>query len=114
MVHGTAGRSKAPDRRMLWIRDLDAAAAGDRAETWEVELGSEVEVTGQLDYADGAIIMGQLTSRPDPSGLYKLVLRMKLPPSERDMETEAARTGTKGGYLFRPGPFGELAALMSL
>jgi|HubBroStandDraft_5_1064220.scaffolds.fasta_scaffold67480_3 hypothetical protein len=41
------------DNRMSWIRNLETLASGRQQYTVEYELGSECNIPGLLDYADG-------------------------------------------------------------
>lgn len=103
------------DKRMLWIRNLDAPVSKPTYNI-EVELGSEVQIGGLLNYGNDAIICGSTTMGPDQSGLYKYVLRLRMPRrvTETDPPSEPLSRGTKKGYLFPDGPVGELVALLSL
>lgn len=105
-----------PEKRMLWIRNLEAVASAEATYLVEAELGSELQIPGLLSYADGAVLCGPATFEPDPTGLYKYVLRIQVPQSAEgpNVPEEALRQGTREGYLFREGPVGELVALFSL
>jgi len=102
--------AKPNDRRMYWIRNAEAVAESSETHIVEAELGSEARVTGELEYGDGSIFLRPLTMGPDSRGLFKYVLRVKM-PSER-AEVEAA--ATKQGYVMPGGVIGELVALASL
>jgi len=102
--------------RMLWIRNLEAVTSAASTYVVEAELGSELQIPGLLSYADGAVLCGPTTVEPDTTGLYKYVLRLRVPrpAHETDFPTEPLPQGTRRGYLFREGPVGELVALFSL
>lgn len=78
-------------------------------DTIDAEIGSECCITGLLDYDNGAILFGPITLSPDNVGLYKYLLRLRLPS-----QPTSASTGKHKGYLFREGAIGELVALTSL
>ena len=105
-----------PDKRMLWIRDLDALASAESSYIVEAELGSELQIPGLLTYADGAVLLGCVTFEADSTGLFKYVLCLRSPQSADGSVSheELVRMGTRKGYLFREGPVGELVALFSL
>ena len=65
----------APEKRMLWIRNLEPVASAKTTYVVEAELGSELQIPGLLSYADGVVLCGPATSKPDSTGLYKYVLR---------------------------------------
>jgi hypothetical protein len=96
------------DNRMLWVRNLEWLAAATKPDIIECELGSEVEISGLLNLADGAILCAASTDEPDQAGLYKYLLKIKsasrppLPP-----------TSSTKGYVFKDGLLGELVALLS-
>ncbi len=100
-----------PDKRMLWLRTLDAASAQGGAEYLEAEFASEVLIPGLMIYREGAVISRCTTLVPDPAGLYKYALRLRLPPTAAEV---LRSEGTRKGYLFPDGPIGELIALFSL
>ena len=105
------------DNTMLWIRNVEGAASAVRSHVVEAELGAELQIPGLLDYADGAVLCGPSTFVPDGNGLYKYVLRLRVPWSEAEQgenPDEPLARGTRKGYLFREGPVGELVALFSL
>lgn len=95
---------------MLWIRNVDGLRSIAAEETLTAELASEVEISGLLNYENGAILCAQASFVPDARGLHKYDLKVQLPPAPREELPE----GTAEGYLFREGPVGELAALFSL
>ncbi|MFZ2445541.1 MAG: hypothetical protein WAW37_04220 [Syntrophobacteraceae bacterium] len=105
-----------PDKRMLWIRNLDALGSAESSYVVEAELGSELQIPGLLTYADGAVLLGPATFEADSNRLFKYVLRLRLPRSaDGSVSTEElVRKGTREGYLFQDGPIGELVALFSL
>jgi hypothetical protein len=95
---------------MRWIRNLDNLTAAPKHYVVEYELGSECDIPGLLDYADGAVICAPMPGpRPvDGLSLYNLVLRFPdTPPSHNPRADEK-------GYYFRDGVVGELLALMAL
>ncbi|MBZ5657787.1 MAG: hypothetical protein LAO56_21195 [Acidobacteriia bacterium] len=98
------------DNRMGWIRNLEALADGRRQYTVEYELGSECQIPGLLDYADGKIICGPMSTEESRDGLwlYNLILHYPLGPHDYN------RKADEGGYYFKDGILGELLALMSL
>ena len=98
------------DNRMGWIRNLEALASGRQQYTVEYELGSECQIPGLLNYADGKIIcvsMGGEASR-DGLRLYNLILHYPLGPHDIN------RRADEKGYYFKDGILGELLALMSV
>ena len=103
----------AKDERMLWIRNIDALESATGSYLLEAEFASEVLIPGHLEYAGGDIVCGPITTFADSRGLFKYVLRMRMPTYER-MRDEPRPEATKGGYVFRPGPVGELLSLISL
>jgi len=98
------------DNRMGWIRNLEALASGCQQYTVEYELGSECQIPGLLDYADGKIICASMSTEESQDGLwlYNLILRYPLGPHDYN------RKADEGGYYFKDGILGELLALMSL
>jgi hypothetical protein len=103
----------AKERRMLWIRNLDEVSSAASTYTVEAEFASEAHVCGQLTYSNGTIVCGPTTMRPDSQGLYKYLLRLRMPAFE-GIRDEPRRSPTKQGYVFRAGPIGELLALFSV
>jgi len=101
---------RSSDKRMLWIRDLDALRTEGTAATLDAEFGSEVAVAGLLDYADGAIRCSRVMVEVDAAGMYRYFLRLKLPAPQ----AQAPSQGTARGYIFPKGAVGELLALFSL
>ncbi len=97
------------DERMLWIRNLGEGSGSGVFDTIDAEIGSENFINGLLDYDNGAILFGPTTLQPDKTGVYKYLLRLRLPS-----EPEPIHSGTRKGYLFREGPIGELVAFISL
>ena len=95
---------------MLWIRHLERL--GDAPAKYEVtaELASESRITGVLSYADGAVLAGPCTLQPDDHGLLKYQIKLTLP----QIEASRYESGTREGYIYRGGPVGELAVLLSL
>jgi gamma-glutamylcyclotransferase len=98
------------DNRMGWIRNLDALASGCQQYTVEYELGSECQIPGLLDYAEGKIICASMSTEESRDGLwlYNLILHYPLGPHDYN------RKAVEGGYYFKDGILGELLALMSL
>ena len=98
------------DNRMGWIRNLEALAGGCQQYTVEYELGSECQIPGLLDYADGKIICALMSTEESRDGLwlYNLVVHYPLGPHDHN------RKADKEGYYFNDGILGELLALMSL
>lgn len=96
---------------MHWLRGIDALASSSSVGITEAELGSEARIVGQLEYANGAILLRPLTYEPDSKGLLKYVLRVRHPS---DLDLAGQQSGTRHGYLFPGGPLGELIALSSL
>jgi hypothetical protein len=96
------------DNRMLWVRNLDWLANTANPILIECELGSEAEITGLLNFGGGAILCAGCTDRPDDTGLYKYILKLRIGngPNPRP-------EATRRGYVFNDGPWGELTALMS-
>jgi hypothetical protein len=101
---------------MVWTRNLEAVAQGKPSYVVEAEFGSELRIPGLLSYAGGAILCGPATFDPDAAGLFKYVLRLRVPgPGSTEEEEEyQPPAATKDGYVFREGPVGELLALFSL
>ena len=99
----------ANDNRMGWIRNLEALASAGQKYTIEVEVGSECQISGLLDYADGKIICAAMSTEESRDGLwlYNLILHF---PTGPKFNTKA----DDSGYYFRDGVIGELLALMSL
>lgn len=95
---------------MGWIRNLEAVAGGCQEYTVEYELGSECQIPGLLDYADGKIICASMSTEESRDGLwlYNLILRYPLGPHDYN------RKADEEGYYFKDGIVGELLALMSL
>ena len=108
---GRGEKMTEPDKRMLWLRTLDAAAVPGSADYLESEFASEVLIPGLLVYRGGAVISRCTTLVADPAGLYKYALRLRLPA---DAAEGLRSEGTRKGYLFPDGPIGELIALYSL
>lgn len=96
---------------MYWLRTIEAVASCSDTHIFEAELGSEARITGQLEYANGAILLRPLTYAPDGRGLFKYVLRLRLPIGESIGDRLQP---TRRGYVFPGGPIGELVALCSL
>jgi hypothetical protein len=98
------------DNRMGWIRNLEALASGCQQYTVEYELGSECQIPGLLDYADGRIICAPMSTEESRDGLwlYNLILHFPLGPHDYN------RKADEEGYYFKDGILGELLALMSL
>jgi len=98
------------DNRMGWIRNLEALASGCQRYTVEYEIGSESQIPGLLDYADGKIICASMSTEESRDGLwlYNLVLHYPLGPHTYNRKADDA------GYHFKEGIIGELLALMSL
>jgi len=98
------------DNSMGWIRNLEALASGCQQYTVEYELGSECQIPGLLDYADGKIICGPMSTEESRDGLwlYNLILHYPLGPHDYN------RKADEEGYYFKDGILGELLALMSL
>jgi hypothetical protein len=98
------------DNRMGWIRNLEALAGGCQQYTVEYELGSECQIPGLLDYADGKIICAPMSTEESRDGLwlYNLILHYPLGPHDYN------RKADKEGYYFKDGILGELLALMSV
>lgn len=101
--------TKPPDNRMLWVRDIEQFVTDPSDEKVVAVLGSEASIHGLLDVGNGALLTAASTHQPDESGLYKYELRLKLARF-----SEGLGEGTKKGYLFKEGPVGEIAALLSL
>jgi len=57
------------NNRMGWIRNLEALADGRQQYTVEYELGSECQIPGLLDYADGKIICAPMSTEESRDGL---------------------------------------------
>jgi hypothetical protein len=70
------------DNRMGWIRNLEALATGCQQYTVEYELGSECQIPGLLDYADGKIVCASMSTEESRDGLwlYNLILHYPLGP----------------------------------
>jgi gamma-glutamylcyclotransferase len=98
------------DNRMGWIRNLEALAGGCQQYTVEYELGSECQIPGLLDYANGKIICASMNTEESRDGLwlYNLVLHYPLGPHDYN------RKADEEGYYFKDGILGELLALMSV
>ena len=98
------------DNRMGWIRNLEALASGCQQYTVEYELGSECQIPGLLDYADGKIICAAMSTEEskDSLWLYNLILHYPLGPHDYN------RIADEEGYYFKDGILGELLALMSV
>jgi hypothetical protein len=97
------------DDRMLWVRNLECNAVLNSNESFEVEIGSECQVNGILDYGDGAIRLGALTLNLSNEDLYKYTMQLR-----RCSLPTNVRSGKQNGYLFKEGEDGELLALISL
>jgi hypothetical protein len=97
------------DNRMGWIRNLEALADERQQYAVEYELGSECQIPGLLDYADGKIICARMNTEESRDGLwlYNLILRFPTGPHEVN------RKANEKGYYFKDGVLGELLALMS-
>lgn len=98
------------DNRMGWIRNLEAFARGEPHYTVEYEIGSECQISGLFDYADGKIICAAMSTEKSRDGLWlcNLVLRYPLGPHNFNREAD------EKGYYFKDGVLGEILALMSL
>jgi hypothetical protein len=59
------------DNRMGWIRNLEVLVSGCPRYTVEYELGSECDISGLLDYADGQIVCAPMTTEESREGLFK-------------------------------------------
>lgn len=94
---------------MLWVRNLEQLEINPTEETMTAVIGSELSVAGVLDIRQGAILAGPTTYEPNESGLYKHELRIKLARFDAGLGD-----GTRKGYVYKDGPLGELAALLSL
>jgi len=99
----------ANDNRMGWMRNLEALASGGKPYTIEFEIGSECQIQGLLDYADGKIICAAMSTEESKDGLwlYNLILHF---PTGHKFNPKADGSG----YYFKDGVIGELLALMSL
>ncbi|HUK31292.1 MAG TPA: gamma-glutamylcyclotransferase [Candidatus Acidoferrum sp.] len=97
------------DNRMGWIRNLQALASGGQDYIIEYELGSECQIFGVLDYANGQMILAPMSTEEsrDRLWLYNLTLHFASGPN---FNPEADDTG----YYFKDGILGELLALMSV
>src|ERR1700687_4260406 len=102
--------SKDHDNRMGWIRNLEALASGGQQYTVEYELGSECQILGLLDYADGKIICAPMSTEESRDGLwlYNLILHYPLGPHSLNAKAD------EKGYYFKDGILGEILALMSV
>src|SRR5712692_5373960 len=85
------------DNRMGWIRNLDVLARGCQEYTVEYELGSECQIPGLLDYADGKIICAPMSTDESKDGLwlYNLVITYAFDPEDRNV------TPNEKGYYFK-------------
>ena len=57
------------DNRMGWIRNLETLASGCPHYTVEYELGSECQIPGLLDYADGKLICAAMSTERRGCGM---------------------------------------------
>ena len=98
------------DNRMGWIRNLEVLVSGCPHYTVEYELGSERDISGLLDYADGQIVSAPMTTEESRDGLwlYNLILHYPLGAGRFNPKADDE------GYCFKQGILGELIALMSL
>jgi gamma-glutamylcyclotransferase len=98
------------DNRMGWIRNLEALASGGEQYTVEYELGSECQIPGLLNYANGRIVCASMGGEAFRDGLwlYNLILHYPLGPHEIN------RKADEKGYYFKDGILGEVLALMSV
>ena len=71
------------DNRMGWFRNLEALASGSQLYAVEYELGSECQIPGLLDYADGKIICASMSTQESSHGLwlYNLILHYRSAPT---------------------------------
>lgn len=67
----------ANDNRMGWIRNLEALDSGGQQYTIEFELGSECQISGLLDCADGKIICAATST--EESGFHSRVSPLRAP-----------------------------------
>lgn len=90
------------DNRMGWIRNLEALASGSQLYAVEYELGSECQIPGLLDYADGKIICASMSTQESSHGLwlYNLILHYPLGPHNYNINAD------KKGYYFNDGKWG--------
>ena len=61
---------------MLWVRNLDNVQSSSSTTTLSVVLGSEVRISGFLNYENDAIMCALHIIERDQAGLYKY-LRVK-------------------------------------
>ncbi len=95
---------------MGWIRNLEALASASQQYTVEYELGSECQIPGLLDYADGKIICAAMSTEEAKDGLWLYNLVLHFPTGPHGVNWKA----DEKGYYFKDGVVGELMALMSL
>jgi hypothetical protein len=96
---------------MLWIRNLERVGESGAATISELEVASEAQIVGSMDYADKSIWFSPFTFMPGSDGLYKYLIRTPVSASERPTEM---RPASRRGYVFPSGIHGEILDLLAL